>query len=391
MDRTRRRAAAGRLTLVLVAAALALTTSVAPAMALGAAGGTPKWRITKVFGESYGYPQLSGGTAVNASLAWVVGNTYMTSQALFLAKWDGQDWNQVSGPAKFSDLPPSMSLSDSTVAASASTTWTFPSVYGPSTRTYATRLAGGKWTTYSLPHAYQIGAAAMFSSSDVWAFGFAVPRKPVLGYGPPFVARFDGHKWHTESMPGVPSRVIALSSKNIWAFGPTAATAGDFNQAYIAMHWTGGAWHSMSIPRIRARNGKLAYPDDLAVLPGGSLWVTEEFHCPHPGCEPAQPSGVLLAHWTGKRWIRVLDETAYEAASLVPDSQGGLWITALNVAKGSFAYLRYDHGKLTTMTVPASVSNLSDPIAIPGTNSAWATGDTSSAGQSPGAVLKYGP
>jgi hypothetical protein len=372
-----------------LAAVLATAWGQLPASAAGSA----TWRIVKVFGASYGDPNLSGGTAVSATDSWVVGNTYLTSSSLFLARSHGARWARVRVPAKFRDMPQSSSLSDGVVAATKSAAWTFPTVYSRRTHTYALRLTGGTWTTYELPDAFQISAAAAFGQSDVWAFGFAVPPKPVLGFGPPFAARFDGHAWHRVPMPGVPLSVSVLSSTDIWAFGPTARTAGDFAQVYIAMHWTGAGWHTMRLPRMRAANGKLAFPADLAVLPGNSLWMTQEFHCLHPGCEQAEQPGILLAHWNGKAWVRVLDDSSYETAQVEPDGTGGLWITTLDTLTSSFVYLRYDNGQAISMPVPATTQgatgNVGPPIPIPGTTSAWGTGDVAEGGStSAGAVFR---
>jgi hypothetical protein len=33
---------------------------------------------------------------------------------------------------------------------------------------------------------------------------------------------------------------------------------------------------------------------------------------PVPGCQPSQPSGILLAHWNGRTWVRVLESSRYE-------------------------------------------------------------------------------
>ena len=101
-------------------------------------------------------------------------------------------------------------------------------------------------------------------------------------------------------IPGVPLSINVLSPSDIWAFGPTARTAGNFNQTYIAMHWTGHGWTTRTLPRMRASGGKLAFPSGLAVLRGDSQWMTEEFHCPSPACAPPQPPGILLAHWNGR-------------------------------------------------------------------------------------------
>jgi hypothetical protein len=165
-----------------------------------------------------------------------------------------------------------------------------PSVPPARQTTYALRLAAGRWTTYALAGALSIDAAAVFSPSDVWAFGEAVQTRPVLGYGPPYAARFDGHRWRRVPIPGVPLTVNVLSGADIWAFGPTARAAGNFNQTYIAMHWAGHGWTTRTLPRMPASGGKLAFPSGLAVLHGDSLWMTEQFHCPsRPACRRSRP------------------------------------------------------------------------------------------------------
>jgi len=104
---------------------------------------------------------------------------------------------------------------------------------------------------------------------------------------------------------------------------------------------------------------------------------------------------MLLAHWNGRKWIRVLDISKYEGVSPEPDGHGGLWISAFDVRTSSFVNLRYDKGRLVSTSVPgtsqgASV-NAGAPIPIPGTNSAWATADVQvSGGLTAGAVLKLG-
>jgi hypothetical protein len=182
----------------------------------------------------------------------------------------------------------------------------------------------------------------------------------------------------------------------MWAFGPTARTAANFNQTYIAMHWTGHGWTTRILPRMPASGGKLAFPSGLAVLHGDSLWMTEQFHCPSPGCVPPQPPGILLAHWNGRTWVRVLVSSRYELPSPKPDGHGGLWINALDMRSLSSVYLHYAHGKLTRMQLPAtsagSSANVSAPIPIPGTSSAWGTGDIPlGSGINTGAIFKFGP
>lgn len=380
---------------VSVTAASTVCALIANPLALAA--GSPGWRTVQEFGASYGSPQLYGGVAVSAQSAWVEGNTYLTSDSLFLGHWNGSRWSQKAGPAVLSGT--SASVSPGPMAMSAASLWVFPTLSAATNRVYAARLTSGHWTTWRLPGALRIDGAATFGDSEVWAFGEAVlpPGWRGLQNGPTYAERFNGRRWRRVSLPGVPLSVQALSRNDIWAYGPTNRTASAADQRFVAMHWNGHRWRTLPIPRIRATNGKLMWPSGLAVLKHDSLWITEEFHCANPGsCNPAQPPGMILAHWDGRKWIRVLDRPSYQLAAPEPDGHRGLWIEAMTVKNPRWAYLHYAHGRLRVSFPPSSASgtpaNVSPPIPIPGTNSAWATGQLPLGGAtSVAAVFKYRP
>ena len=354
------------------------------------------WKLVQEFGTSYGNPELQGGVAVSAKLAWVGGYTYRTGDSVFLARWNGTRWSQVAGPAALRST--SASVSPGPLAVSGAALWAFPAQQAATPKVYAARLSGGHWTLWRLRGAMRIDGAAVFGNSDVWAFGEGLlPRGWTgLANGPAFAEHFNGKRWQRVSMPGVPLMVSSLSRTDIWAYGPTNRTASAANQKFIAMHWNGHRWRTLAIPRIRATNGKLMWPASFTVLKHDSLWVTEGFHCPVPGnCQPAQPAGMILAHWNGHRWVRVLDRAAYELASAEPDGHGGLWIDALTVKNSRTAYLHYRFGKLSVSFLPASSSgspvNVSAPIPVPGTNTAWGTADVElGGGPTVAAVFRYG-
>ena len=357
---------------------------------------SPGWRTVQEFGLSYGSPQLTGGIAISARSAWVDGDTYMTSDAVFLARWNGSRWSQVAVPAALSTS--SASVTAGPMAASGASLWVFPTLYAAKNRVYAARLTSGHWKTWRLPGALRIDGAAEFGGSDVWAFGEAAlpPHWGGQENGPTYAERFDGRRWRRVSLPGVPLSVQALSRNNIWAYGPTNKTAAAADQRFIAMHWNGHRWTTLPIPRIRATNGKLMWPASLAVVKHDSLWITEDFHCPHPGvCDPPQPPGMILAHWNGRKWVRVLDLTRYELANAEPDGHGGLWIEAETAKNPRTAYLRYGRGRLSVSFAPstkAGPANAGAPIPIPETNSAWNIGEVPlGGGPSVAAVFKYGP
>ncbi len=374
----------------LVAAVPALT-GITPA---GAAV-KPSWKLVQEFGISYGSPELQGGVAVNAKSAWIEGDTFETENSVFLAHWNGTRWSQVAGPAALRSATASVSAGP--IAVSGAALWDFPTQFASTTKVYAARLSGGHWTTWRLRGALHIDGAAVFGSSDVWAFGEALLPKgwPGLENGPRFAEHFNGKRWQRVSLPGVPLIVAALSRNDIWAYGPTNRTASAANQSFIAMHWNGHKWRTLAIPRIRATNGKLMWPAGLAVLKHDSLWVTEDFHCPTPGlCSPAQPAGIILAHWNGHRWVRELDSSAYEVPSVESDAHGGLWIEALTAKHSRTAYLHYSRGKISVSLVPGTAAgspvNVSAPIPVPGTSRPWSTADVDlGGGQTVAAVFRY--
>jgi hypothetical protein len=370
-----------------VAAAAAVTVASLVGLNGAASAATqPAWRLVKAFGISYGDPQINGGVAVSARQAWFVGDAIDPSNSLFLIRRSAGKWVPQAVPAPFANLN-STTISDSVVAESGSALWTFPTLLGTRVNTYALRLSGGHWTTYHLPKSDSIDGTAVFSPSDVWAFGTAVATHPVLGFGPPYVARFDGHRWRRVAMPGDPLQVTVLSKSNIWAFGPTARTAGNATPVDIAMHWTGRVWRTLTIPRVRAKNGKLAYPASLTALRNGDLWAVDIFHCPTPGlCEPPQPPGMYLLRWHKGTWRTVLFRRAYTGGYVEPDGHGGLWIGAFDVNRGELVNLHYQDGRLT-QTLPPAHDSVFPPILIPGTRAVWAAGSVSVGGISESAIF----
>jgi hypothetical protein len=372
------------------AVAAAVTAASLAGSVITASAATPsQWRLDKAFGVSYGDPQIDGGTAVSAREAWFVGDATDPSSSLFLIRWNAGRWVRQPAPASFTNLG-SATIGDSVLSVSRTALWTFPTVYGTRVKTYALRLAAGHWTTYRLPKADSIDGTAVISPSDVWAFGAAVATHPVLGFGAPYAARFNGHSWQRVTMPGDPLQVTVLSKSNIWAFGPTARTAGDPNSVELAMHWTGGRdWRTITVPRVRAKNGNLAYPQSFTALANGTLWAVDIFHCPTPGlCQPPQAPGMYLLRWHKGKWRTVLFRRSFTSASVGPDGHGGLWINAEDTRSQELVNLRYQDGHLTVTSPPAHDSVFS-PIPIPGSRSAWAAGTVSAGGTDENAIFTY--
>ena len=376
---------------------LVVTAAAAPLVMLGVpalAGGPAGWRMVQEFGASYGYPQIGGVVALNARSAWLSGDTYMIQNAVFLAHWNGSRWSQVAVPRELTST--SAAVDSGPLAPSGASLWLFPRLSTQSqNRVYAARLTSRHWTLWRLRGALAIDGAAVFGASNVWAFGEGLlpPGWTGLNNGPSYAERYNGRTWRRVYLPGVPLEVQAFAPNNIWAYGPTNRTASRANQDYVAMHWNGRTWSTLAVPRMRFANGKLMFPAGFTVLKGNSLWVTEQFHCPTPGlCEPPQPPGILLAHWNGRRWVRVLESSSFELPAPESDGHGGLFIEAQTVKRPHFVFLHLTHGRLSELPPPATVANLSGPSPIPGTASYWGTGELQpGGGPFVGAVFKLGP
>jgi hypothetical protein len=325
------------------------------------------WHLAHVFGAADRYPDLEGISVTSPTLAWLTGNAAL---ALPVEEWNGHKWTALVPPARFAN-PAEPANDDVVSAVSRTDMWTFPNLGGDQ---YALRWNGARWATYRLPDATAIFGTAVFGSTDVWAFGQAPARQPAFGFGQPFLARFNGHKWHRGSIPGVPTAVSALSARDIWAFGPTTATASNPrpSQDVVAMHWAGKGWSELPIPR---QNGDVVI-GALATAPA-SLWVVEEPSGPPTGAgPPGSATPMLILHWDRSGWHQVVSDSAAEfQGSIAPDGHGGLWLQVLDVSTQRAEFLHYNEGRLTQVAVPAVRGYTADGASlalVPGTRLMWA-------------------
>jgi hypothetical protein len=366
----------------LVGVAALLFAGAPQAGAAGPAAGAPGWRITKIFGASAGYPALQGLTSTGRDNSWIVGTT---TQSLVIEHWDGSAWRPLAGPADLTNLTQA-SVNDGVVGApSATDLWTFPDLNGPSGDVlYALHWNGRRWQQFRLKGASAIGSTAAFSQSDAWAFGEAPTKQSGLGFGPPYAARYDGHAWRRVAMPGVPIIVNPLAPADIWAFGPTRKTAINTRtkEVMIAMRWDGKTWQVLPVPRLALPgNRELPIVYSFAAFGRRDLWATEGY--PGSLCGCGLPNlGVLLMHWNGSRWRRVIvDRDVLDPFSLVSDGRGGLWLTAVRRSGAQELLARAGYS-----------TGIAQLTLIPGLTSLWGIGSLTPAGpgSSPGAIFKYG-
>jgi hypothetical protein len=371
-----------------------------PGLTAAQASTAPGWRLVKVYGASAGSPFLAGLSATRATDAWVSGATSaLFTQALFIGRWNGRSWTRLAAPQAFTVTPP-QNVYDGVIGSSTRTDmWTFPAIYSTAFslifEQYALHWNGAAWQSFKLPGALGITGTAVFGPADAWAFGEA-PTKLPGGIGAPYAARFNGRAWRRVSMPGTATLgVSALSAHDIWAFGPTARTAGLLSQVMIGMHWNGRSWGTLAVPRYR-ESGKLAVVQSMIALGRTSVWAAESLPANRCGCQP-MPLGIILAHWNGRSWREVVRDAsdAYQGG-LVADGRGGLWLQSFNAKSPTVTQLlHYSGGRLTRVQEP-SVAGLStfnfQTALIPGTTSLWAVARLAPArgATGEGAIFKRG-
>jgi hypothetical protein len=277
------------------------------------------------------------------------------------------EWTQIPAPAGYRQ-----NTNDSVIGASpASNMWTFPQVNGKTTQP-ALHWDGQSWSKFNLGRVEVTNTVAVGADSD-WVFGWKIPMTPVLDYGKPYAAYYNGSTWTRSSMPGVAFSVSEVSPTDIWAVGPTAKTAGDSGSAVqdIAMRWNGSRWKKLSIPEPAAVDGDTWVTTGVAAIGPKNVWVMENPSV-NPGCGCA-PIGTALLHWDGGQWTTVTN-LSYKFQSLARTGSGGLWLSGYD-SQSNGTIAEYADGNWTYQA-PPTVAGYTNPgggavVRVPGTKQVW--------------------
>jgi hypothetical protein len=128
-----------------------------------AAASLPSWPIVQVFGPP-DFPNLQGLVTSGPANAWVSGGDAFS---LVVKRWDGSQWQPVTPPSGFANTTASVNCF--VVGTSGpGNTWFFPS---RDSTYYALRWDGSAWTKFRLSSTNQVLGTAVFSRTNVWAFG----------------------------------------------------------------------------------------------------------------------------------------------------------------------------------------------------------------------------
>jgi hypothetical protein len=220
-------------------------------------------------------------TAITPGNIWVGGQFDASGKGVVadsVAHWNGKTWNILHYRLLVNPTTFDMAV------VSARDIW---AVTGSS----IVHWNGTTWSTsYRTPHANCVGVIAAGSAGNVWAGAQTCAVKSVL-----FMYHWTGHAWHIVPVPfpgGVEYpdlNVIAVTGKTAWAIGSYYNP----KQAGIAvpflLHYNGAHWQLVKFP---VSSNDIQFPNDIAVGPGGKLWVVGTF------------MNVSL-YWTGSKWLSV--------------------------------------------------------------------------------------
>ena len=355
---------------------------------------SPGWRIVKIL-KHCGNDSMEAVTATGPRDAWALGEPYGSGPGCGadVEHWDGASWRRVPVPRGMVMGP--VSLPPAPVAASSATdAWIFPTPLASlpmSAYNYALRWDGTAWRKSAFPAHLTVTSAAALGPADVWAFG-GIDHAD--GTVVPYAARYDGHSWRKAVVPVAPLGISALSAHDMWAVGPTPATAAKPLrwQVFLAAHWTGRRWRTMTVPAIKGRKatGSLASGQVAAVGPDDIWWAYQ--------VTTGEPSRTGLLRWYRGHWHTITLPTAIAGIdAMTQDGHGGVWLLAdagrafYNLAQ--YLY-HYNHGQWTRQLVPSPRgynTTLFGMAWIPRTTSVWAAGeaDLNHGNGSVGVISRY--
>jgi hypothetical protein len=367
------------------AALLTLTAGLAPAHAASA----PSWRISEVITGTTDLQALATSGPSNAIAAGT------TTSSLVVQQWNGSAWRPITPPPAFVNLPSGGVNVEAAGTSSPGNTWLFPEAGVHTNTQYALDWTSSAWTVFKLSAKNTVLATAVFSSTDVWAFGARPGSGTSGGFGPAWVLHYDGSAWQPVTAPGTPVEVSAASATDIWAAGPSAASVNKPTQVNIAMHWDGSSWHKLALPKLTPVGGQPWVPAAIVARSARDVWLQETVAV-NRGTGFAPP-GVTLLHWNGTTWAQAAQDLKHTYdPGLTADSHGGFWLTSTSqnqqvthIVHDASAHWR----RQLPPTEPGFINAVGGFVLIPGTTSVWGTGIlTSTSGPATEAdIVKYGP
>jgi hypothetical protein len=326
----------------------AASVSPAPKATPAAAAGLAVLRVavTRHYGQRANASGYSVIIATGVRQAWALGGTDPGGPSTPVAAlWNGTTLTSSALPRGLTGF-----ISDAS-APSRSDVWA-ASQYGR----YVLHWDGKGWRVARQWRQGQITGLTAISGSDVWTFGTPVGEPSALG-----TWHFDGTAWRR--VPGLAQsiyRASAVSHSDIWAISANPG-AGQI------MRYDGQLWRPERTGQVLAG----VQPRDILAVSNRDVWVV--------GNQIGKDGSpyLVLAHWDGARWSRLVSGLPAWAGRLAPGPHGDVLVTATPANAAAIGLILHAsaHGWGATIAVRSGLgSGVTDVALAPGTGSLWATG-----------------
>ncbi len=174
---------------------------------------------------------------------------------------------------------------------------------------------GKTWSTSSLPSYFTVTGAAAVSTNDVWAVS-GDSESPKA-----YAEHWTGSAWHKVTLPAGATSISAVSKTRIYA-------AGKYKGQPAVMHYDGKKWALAKTPKFplpdQAAEGSMR---DIIALSVGNVYAVGgmEWACGEDGDDIcAQP---IILHWNGKAWSSTVMPQSYTSfLRVTSDGASGLWL-----------------------------------------------------------------
>jgi hypothetical protein len=257
---------------------------------------------------------------------------------------------------------------------------------------------GSHWSARALPadsHCGPVTAVSAPSGGDIWIAG-------VNGC----VLHFDGTSWKVaRNWPSGRqlTGVVALSARNVWVFGATAAPAGKAGDG--TWHYNGSSWKQVHGIGGEAGIACAASPHDIWAIGvsshrnvlssfveryNGSIWrrvaspvlrdPQQIFASSRSGVwligQALHGRGLALAYRKSARWHKVPVPGTAAPQQLIADGSGGIWISAISINGSANLILhRSATAWLSSSGISSATSDFLGGLAlVPGSRAVLAVG-----------------
>lgn len=239
--------------------------------------------------------------------AWVFGGTNPGGTSVPVAlEWTGSRWRPSQLPKHLTGF-----ISDAS-APSPHDIWAVSYTGG-----YVLHWNGRDWTVARRwRKAGELTGVTALGPANVWVFGTTTAGLHGLG-----TWHFNGRTWSRVSgLAGEIYRASAVSRHDIWAVAAT-------RRGGLIEHYNGRAWRQVRIGLGQARL------DDVLAVARDDVWAVGNVTGRH-GDGP-----LILAHFDGRHWIRVLTRWQADTGRLAAAASGGVWVTADNTGTSNDALI----------------------------------------------------